>query len=186
MGFHSTTPHQEHLNMGLFDQIVSAIDNPNLQASAGQLGGILNTVQSLSGSQGTSSESTQTALGVVGKHVRSALQSQQSSGQAQALVNQFSGTSANPEAVNALFSEGQQQQMVQEISQRTGLDSKVILGLLPVLVPLVLNLLNSGSHNQDPRQGGNPVLNSFLDSDRDGDVDVSDALKMANQFLNKR
>jgi hypothetical protein len=83
--------------------------------------------------------------------------------------------------VKALFSEGQQQQMVQEISQRTGLDSKVILGLLPILVPLVLNLLNSGSHNQDPRQGDNPVLNSFLDSD--GDVDVSDALKMADQFL---
>jgi hypothetical protein len=73
MGFHSITPHQERLNMGLFDQIVSAIDNPNLQASAGQLSGILNTVQS--NSQGTSSESTQAALGVVGKHVRSALQS---------------------------------------------------------------------------------------------------------------
>ncbi len=171
--------------MGLFDQIVSAIDNPNLQASAGQLGGILNTVQSLSGSQGASSDSTQAALGVVGKHVRSALKSQQSGGQAQSLVNQFSGTGANPNAVSALFSEGQQQQIVQEISQRTGLDSKMIVGMLPMLVPLVLNLLNSGSQNQDPRQGGNPVLNSFLDSDGDGDVDVSDALKMAGKFLSR-
>ncbi|MEO0374315.1 MAG: hypothetical protein AAF329_06705 [Cyanobacteria bacterium P01_A01_bin.17] len=173
--------------MGLFDQIVSAIDNPSLQASAGQLGGILNTVQSLSsGTQGANSESTQAALGVVGKHVRSALQAQPSNGQAQSLVNQFSGTGANPQAVNALFSEGQQQQMVQEISRRTGLDSKMIVGMLPMLVPLVLNLLNSGSQNQDPRQGGNPVLNSFLDSDGDGDVDVSDALRMAGQFLSKR
>jgi hypothetical protein len=56
------------------------------------------------------------------------------------------------------------------------------VGLLPILVPLVLNLLNSG-HHQDPQQGGNSVLKGFLDSDRDGDVDISDALKMAGQFL---
>ncbi|PZD72843.1 hypothetical protein C1752_03338 [Acaryochloris thomasi RCC1774] len=172
--------------MGLFDQIVSAIDNPNLQASTGQLGGILNTVQSLSNAQGANPESTQTAVGVVGKHVRSALKSQPSGGQAQALVDQYSGTGTNPEAVNTLFSEGQQQQMVQEISQRTGLDSKAIAGMLPMLVPLVLNLLNSGSQSKDPRQGGNPVLNSFLDSNGDGDVDVSDAMRMAGQFLSKR
>ncbi|MGB7416388.1 MAG: hypothetical protein WA902_19445 [Thermosynechococcaceae cyanobacterium] len=167
--------------MGLFDQIVSAINDPNLQASAGQLGGILNAVQGLGNStQGANADSTQQAMALVGKHVQSALKSND---QAQSLVNQFSGTGANPEAVNALFSEGQQQQIAQEISQRTGLDSKVIVGLLPVLVPLVLNLLNSGSKNQDPSQGGNSVLNAFLDSDRDGDVDISDALKMAGQFL---
>ncbi len=166
--------------MGLFDQILSAIDNPELQASAGQLGGIVNTVQGLGNSQGANADTTQEAMALVGKHVRSALQS---NGEAQSLVNQFSGTGANPEAVNALFSEGQQQQMVQDISQRTGLDKNMILGLLPILVPLVLNLLNSGSANKDPRQGGNSVLNAFLDSDRDGDVDISDALRMASKFL---
>lgn len=172
--------------MGLFDQIVSAIDDPNLQASAGQLGGILNTVQSLSqNTQGANPSSTQDAMAVVGKHVRSALQTQQS-GKAQAIVNQFSGTGANADAVNSLFSAGQQQQMIQEISQRTGLDASAIQGMLPMLVPLVLNLLNTGSRNQDPRQGGNSVLNSFLDSDGDGDVDVSDALRMAGQFLSQR
>ena len=38
--------------MGLFDQVVSALDNPNQEASSDQLGSILSVVGQLSGSQG--------------------------------------------------------------------------------------------------------------------------------------
>lgn len=47
--------------------------------------------------------------------------------------------------------------------------------MLPILVPLVLNLLQTGSQTRNPQGGANPVLNAFLDADRDGDVDISDA-----------
>lgn len=171
--------------MGLFDQIVSAIDNPALQANTGQLGDILNTVQQLSQQQGMNKGATQDVMSLLGGHVRSALKSQPT-GQAQALVNQYSGTRANGDAVNALFSSQQQQQIVQEISQRTGLNSNVIQGLLPVLIPVVLNLLHSGTSQKAPGQSGNPVLNQFLDSDGDGDVDVADALRLAGNFLGQR
>ena len=171
--------------MGLFDQIVSAIDNPALQANTGQLGNILNTVQQLSQQQGMNNSSTEAVMSLLGNHVRSALKSQ-SADQAQAIVNQYGGTNANGAAVNALFSGGQQQQIAQEISQRTGLSSSVIQGLFPVLVPIVLNLLHSGSSQANPNQGSNPVLNQFLDSDGDGDVDVADALRLAGNFLGQR
>ena len=171
--------------MGFIDQIVSAIDNPALQANKGQLGDILNTVQQVSQKQGMNDGTTKTAMSLLGKHVRSALKSQPDH-KAQALVNQYSGTAANGEAVNALFSPGQQQQIAQEISQRTGLNSNTIQGVLPVLVPLVLNLLHSGTSPANPQQGSNPVLNNFLDGDGDGDVDVTDALRLAGNFLGQR
>jgi len=171
--------------MGLFDQIVSAIDNPALQANSGQLGDILNTVQQLSQQQGINNSSSNAVMSLLGNHVRSALKSQ-STGQAQTLVNQYSGTRANGAAVNALFSANQQQQISQEIAQRTGLNSGVIQGLLPTLVPLVLNLLHSGSSPTNSQQGSNPVLSQFLDNDGDGDVDVADALRLAGNFLGQR
>jgi hypothetical protein len=92
-----------------------------------------------------------------------------------------------------------QQQLASGVSQKTGLDAGLILGLLPVLVPIVLNLINGGSQQQGggmgntgamPQQqvstGGNPLLNAFLDSDRSGSVDLGDALNMASQYLRNR
>lgn len=171
--------------MGLFDQIVSAIDNPALQANTGQLGDILNTVQQLNQKQGMNDSSTQAVMSLLGNHVRSALKSQPQD-QAQTLVNRYSGTNANNEAVNALFPPAQQQQIAQQISQRTGLNSNTIQGLFPILVPIVLNLLHSGTPQTNSQQGSNPVLNQFLDSDGDGDVDVADALRMAGNFMGQR
>jgi len=33
--------------------------------------------------------------------------------------------------------------------------------------------------------GANPVLNAFLDADRDGDVDIADAMQMAGRYLSR-
>ena len=175
--------------MGLFDQILSAIDNPNQQASPNQLGNILGAVEQLSGSQGVNTGTTQLAMSVLGGYVRSALQdvrSQSGDAQAQQIVNQFSGTNPNPQAVQSLFGAGQLTQIVTDIAHRTGLNNATVQAMIPVLVPLVLNLLKTGSNAQNPAQGGNPVLNTFLDADRDGDVDITDAMSMAGRFLNQR
>ncbi|MDZ8083545.1 MAG: DUF937 domain-containing protein [Nostoc sp. DcaGUA01] len=172
--------------MGLFDQILGAVTNPNQQGSLGQLGSIINTVNQLSDRTGTDPSTIQSVLSIVGSQVRSALQQKQATDgneAAQSLVNQYAGTSPNPQAVDSLFPAGIQQQVAQIAAQRTGLDPGMVQQLLPLAVPLVLNFLQSGANAQNPQAGGNPVLNSFLDADGDGDVDIADALQMANRYI---
>lgn len=183
--------------MGLFDQILGAIDNPNQQANPDQLSAILNTVQETARSQGVQPSATQDVMSMLGGYVRSALQQQASSGgrgQVEAIVNQFGGTSPSTQALQAVFSPQQQQQVAQAIAQRTGINSTAILAMLPMLVPVVLNLLKSGA-SRTPNgyatqaagaaDGSNPVLNTFLDADGDGDVDIADAMSMAGRYLNR-
>ena len=54
--------------------------------------------------------------------------------------------------------------------------------MLPTVLPLVLNMLQTGNDTDNP-ESGNSVLTSFLDADGDGDVDIADAMKMASRFL---
>lgn len=177
--------------MGLFDQILGAIDNPNQQANPNQISSILNVVQQVSGQQGMNSSATQAVLSVLGGHVRSALQQQQAQGgrnQVASIVEQFAGTSPNQSAVQSIFSPQQQQFAVQDAAQRTGIDSNTIQMLLPILIPIVLNLLKTGASNQGSVQNpqSNSVLNAFLDADNDGAVDVGDAISIAGRFLSQR
>ncbi len=174
--------------MGLFDQILGAVNNPNQQGSLGQLGSIINTVNQLSNTTGTNPSTIQSVIGVVGNYVRSALQQKQATEgneAAQSLVNQYAGTSANPQAVNSLFSPNIQQQVAQVAAQHTGLDAGTIQQLLPVIVPLVLNFLRSGANAQNTQSGANSVLNCFLDADRDGDVDIADAMQLISRYIGK-
>ena len=174
--------------MSLFNQILDAVSNPQQQASTDQLGNILGVAQQLANNNGVDPNMTNAAMSILGGYVRSSLQNTQASqgsGQVQSLVNQFSGLGSNPQAVSALFSGSQQQQIINEISQRTGLNAGMIQSMLPVLVPLALKLLQGGNNTQNA-QAGNPVLSAFLDSDRDGDVDMGDVMGMAGQFLSQR
>ncbi|MBE9037602.1 DUF937 domain-containing protein [aff. Roholtiella sp. LEGE 12411] len=174
--------------MGLFDQILGAVANPNQQGSLGQLGNIINTVDQLSNSTGADPSTIQSVLSVVGGQVRSALQQKQATEgneATQALVNQYAGNSPNPQAVNSLFSPNIQQQVTEFAAQRTGLNAGTIQQLLPLVVPVVLNFLKSGANAQNPQNGGNPVLNSFLDADGDGDVDIADAIQLASRHIGR-
>ena len=174
--------------MSLFDQILSAVGNPQQQASPDQLGGILGMAQQLGNSHGVDAGTTQMIMSTVGNYVRSSLQDMQASiggDQVQSLVNQYGGLGNNPDAVQAVFSQDQQQQVANDLAQKTGLNAGTIQSMLPVLVPIVLNLLQSGSNTQNV-QAGNPVLNTFLDSNQDGNVDLGDLMGMAGQFLGQR
>jgi hypothetical protein len=51
------------------------------------------------------------------------------------------------------------------------------------VVPLVLNLLKTGSNQQQSASTSNSVLNSFLDADGDGDVDIADAMRLGGQYF---
>ena len=180
--------------MSLFNQILDAINNPEQEANSNQLSSILDTVQQLSSNSNTSSSDIQSAMSIVGKFTRSALQQQlQINGTTQVnqLINQFAGNSANSLALQKLFSTPQLQQMIQQINRTTGLDSRTIQSILPVLVPLVLKLLKTGNKKVNSpihstnSVASNSVLNSFLDADRDGDVDISDAINMAFRYLGR-
>ncbi|ELS04034.1 Bacterial protein of unknown function (DUF937) [Xenococcus sp. PCC 7305] len=171
--------------MSIFEQILGAINNPEKEASTNQLGSILDTVQQLSGNYQANPDAVQSAMSIVGNYTKSALQQQRSqSGTAQVnqLINQFGGTQANSQVLSTLFNSSQLQSMIQQISLRTGLDARMIQGMLPILVPLVLNFLKTGN-NKGNIQIDNPVVSSFLDSDGDGDVDLQDALNMASRYL---
>jgi hypothetical protein len=174
--------------MGLFDQVLNAINNPNQQASTDGISQILGTLQQLASSKGVDPAIAQTVTSVVGNYVRSALQQQRETGgneQIAAIIDQFSGTGANPAAVEALFSPQQQQQITQDASQKTGLNPDTIQSMLPVLTPIILNLLRSGRQTDatSDSPSSNSVLNTFLDTDADGDVDLGDAFSFASRFL---
>ncbi|AFY34584.1 DUF937 domain-containing protein [Calothrix sp. PCC 7507] len=174
--------------MGLFDQILGAVANPNQQGSLGQIGSIINTVEQLSDRTGADPSTIQSLLGIVGNQVRSSLQDKQATEgneAVQTLVSQFAGTSPNPEAVDSVFSPQAQQQVADIAAQHTGLDAGIIQQILPLVVPVVLNFLQSGANAQNPQAGGNSVLNSFLDADNDGDVDIADAIQLASRHLGR-
>lgn len=175
--------------MSLFNQILSAIDSPDLEANSNQLGNILGTVQQLSNSNSNSANynDMQSAMSIIGNFTRSALREKRRQGgnnQVQQIVNQFAGTQASPLAVQTLFNNSQLQSMISTISSRTGMNSQTIISLLPMLVPLVLNFLKTGN-NRSNVQSANPVLNNFLDADGDGDVDIADAMNMASRYLGR-
>ena len=171
--------------MSLFEQIINAIDNPTQQASPSQLGDIVGTVQQLSNNANTDPSTIQSVLSIVGGYARSALQQKRDNEgqeQTQDFVNQFGGTNPSNQAVQLLFGTSQVQQISQEVERRTGLSAGTVQAMLPILVPLVLKFLQTGSNSQNP-QGANPVLNTFLDADNDGDVDIADAMRMAGRYL---
>jgi hypothetical protein len=174
--------------MGLFDEIVGAIANPNQQANPDQLGSIFSAVEQVAGNQGIDPATNQTMMSMVGGYVRSALQQKQATGgtqEVEQILHQFSGLGANPAAVQALFGPDLQSQIASTISQRTGLSQAQVMGALAMLVPIILKMLQAGSNTQGA-PGGNNVLGAFLDADQDGDVDIADAMGMAGQFLGRR
>jgi hypothetical protein len=176
--------------MGLFDQVLGAINSPERQGSTDQIGQILGVVQQMAGSKGVEPNAAQAVTSIVGNYVRSSLQQQRATGgedRVASLIEQFSGTGANPAAVQALFSSQQQREIAQTAAQKTGLNAETVMSMLPTLAPIILNLLQSGKAGAPggASMTNNPVLNSFLDSDADGDVDIGDALSVASRFLSR-
>ena len=170
--------------MGLFNQVMSAIQDPNRQASLGQMGQIMSMAQQVARANNADAGTTQQAASIIGGFVRSALQEKRTTdgeAAAEALVQQ--GAQDGAAVIPQLFNLTQQQQMSQAFAQRTGLDAGQVQSMLPVLIPLVMKFLNQGSTKADVQGGGNPLMTAFLDGDGDGDVDMGDMLSMAGRFM---
>ena len=74
-------------------------------------------------------------------------------------------------------------QLIQGLSQKTGVNAGMLQTILPALIPVVLQFLNMGG-TKTGGSAANPLLQSFLDSDHDQDVDLGDVFKFAGRFLN--
>jgi uncharacterized protein YidB (DUF937 family) len=181
--------------MGLFFEVLSAINNPNQSASIDQLSSLTGSVQQLAAQNGLDVSTTQSVISALGGFLRPVLQQQAGSnaslegilrqvggGNLGGTVSQLAGGNLGATALDSLIPPALQQQIIQGIAQKTGLDAGMIQSLLPTLIPVVLNFLKMG--NNTSGQGGNSLLNTFLDSDRDGDTDLGDMMKFANRFLN--
>ncbi|GAB4227811.1 MAG: DUF937 domain-containing protein [Elainellaceae cyanobacterium] len=170
--------------MGLFFDVLSAINNPNQQASVSQLEAIAGSIQQIATSRGIQPAQMQTVVSVLGGLVRPVLQRQAtaSNSSLENLIGQVVSSGASLSTLQSLFPPQLQQQMSQIAAQKSGLSPDTIQSLLPTLIPAILNLLNMGARKPGMGQG-NPLLNAFLDSDRDGNTDLGDVLKFANRFL---
>jgi|SRR6266404_6068555 hypothetical protein len=172
--------------MSFFQTILDSIENPNHAGSQQDLSGLLNVAQALPLGQG-GQQNLQPILGVLGAHLQDVLnQQQQNSGQAavQQTVTNLSQPGVGVQQVQNLFGQERFNGLIDEISQRTGLNSQLVLGLLPMLIPVLMKLLATGNHQSDP-QAPNPVLNNFLGTSQNGGALLTEAFQLASRFLQR-
>ena len=101
---------------------------------------------------------------------------------AQALLEEGAANGAT--VIPKLFSSGQLTDMIGAVTQKTNLNSNQVQGILPMVMPLVMQFLSAGNKKGGaPATDSNPILTAFLDGDGDGDVDMGDMLGMAGKFM---
>ena len=168
--------------MGLFFEVLSAINNPNQNASVDQLSSITNSIQQLASSNGVDPSTMQTVLSGLGEAVRPMIR-QQAAGGMGGLLGQLTGGGMSGIGAASFLTPQLQQQLIEGAAQRTGVDPGTLQNLIPGLLPIVMQLLQMGN-SKGEGMASNPLLTAFLDTDRDRDVDLGDVFKFANRFLN--
>ena len=172
--------------MSFFQTILDSIENPNQAGSQQDLSGLLNLAQTLPLGQGQGTpQSLQPVLGVLGAHLQEVLaQQQQNNGQAavQQTVANLSQPGVGLQELENLFGQERFNGLINEISHHTGLNSELIMGLLPMVIPVLMKLLATGNHQTDA-QAPNPVLNHFLGSGQNGGALLTEAFQLASRFL---
>lgn len=171
--------------MSMFFEILKSINNPNQQGSVDQLGSIMQTVQQLGSGNGLDANTIQQVISSLGSQVAPGLAKEAVGGglNLENIIGQVAGGGSAMSALSSFLTPELQQQILQGISTKTGLDSGTLQTLLPKLLPVVMGLLNFGA-NKSGGGGVNSVLTAFLDSNSDGQTDLGDVIKFAGRFLN--
>ncbi|MGK7943024.1 MAG: DUF937 domain-containing protein [Microcystaceae cyanobacterium] len=170
--------------MGLFFDLLSSINDPNTEGSVDQLSSAVSTIRQISEENGIEEGQMQTVLSTLGSTIRPMLKQQAAANDTSSVESmlgdlaQGGGGSALDGLVSGLLT----QQIVGELSQKTGISEGQLQHIVPLLLPVLLNVLNVGKPKEGVSQG-NPLLNSFLDSDGDGDVDLGDMFALSKRFL---
>ena len=173
--------------MSMFFDVLSAINNPSQQGSVSQLADTINSLQSLTSKSGIQQHQLQTMVSVVGNFIRPVLQQQQAnigSGRLDNLISEVIASGGTGSTFQSLFSPQLMQQISEAVANATGMSPNLAQTALPTVTTAVLSLLRMGTPQTAAWGNSNPLLSSFLDSDKDGDTDLSDVMKFANRFLN--
>lgn len=187
--------------MNFFDALVSSIQDPQTGTQKADLQGLLNA---LTGGQGAASaavppDAAQGVAGAIGSFLKPALREAGQSGGPEgidALLGSLKQNADSPQQLEQTLGRERMEQMVNSAQQKSGLSSEAIIGMLPALLPAVVSLLQSGARAGTPADAtgatagsplgalaANPLLQSFIDSDGDGDVDMADLVAMGSKFL---
>lgn len=184
--------------MNLFDAVLSSLNDPSRATQMSDLEG-------LSSAFGSGPSSTNQIASLIGGFLKPMLREQQAvAGQegVDSLLHEIKQNADSPDRLRQVLGADRMDQMVGRAEQKTGLDSSVILRLLPVVLPAIIGLLQSGRSAAAPASPAapatpagstgaasagstNPILSQFLDSDGDGDVDMEDVVRLTSVFLRK-
>jgi hypothetical protein len=171
--------------MSIFFDLLSAINNPNQQANVGQLETLTGQLGQLATTNGIQPNQIQGMVSVLGQALQPVLKQQQSGlggGLLENIMGQVVNSGGGASALQSLLPAQAQQQIIQTVAQKVGLNPQMVGSVLPSLLPIVMGFFNMGSSTPGAA-GANPILKAFLDGDQDGDMDLGDMLNLANRFL---
>lgn len=172
--------------MSLFFDLLSSINNPNAQGSVSQLESVVGSLSSAAAAGGVNPTQLTGVLSSLGGLLQPALQ-QQGAGGLGGILGQFAsggltaGGSNSAAMLQSMIPPQLQQQLIQGVSQATGVSPSVLQGMLPTILSSVMGLLGMGAAKPGA-EGGNPLLDTFLKGG--SGTDLGEVLKFANRFLN--
>lgn len=197
--------------MNFFDVLVSSIQDPQSATQKSDLEGLLGAL--LGGAPGTAPSqareipagAAEGLAGTVGSVLKPALREAGQQGGIEgidALLGSLKQNANSPQALERTLGHDRMEQMVNKAQQKSGLPTGDIKSMLPVIIPALVSLLQSGARAgaapsapsvrtgatataDDPfaALASNPLLKGFLDSDGDGDVDMQDLVRLGSKFL---
>ena len=173
--------------MSLFFNVLSSINNPNQQGSIDQLSSVMTSVQQLTASQGISQDQMSSVLNSLGGALQPALKQQSAAaggGQIDGLIGQLANAGGGMTALQSAIPPQMQQQLVQSVAQNSGLNAGMVQAMLPKLLPVVMGLFGMGAAKPGATQGGNALLNAFLNSGPSNTTDLGTVMTFAGRFLN--
>ena len=165
--------------MGIFFEVLSAINNPQQEASVQQLGEITQSVQRLTQQNGLQPDAMQSVMSQLGPMLGPLMQQKMGGGGAGnmlgGLMSMATGGDSGLGALTAMITP----QMLQAVGQQSGVNSNVLQNLIPSLLPVVMNIMKMGNSTGG---GGNTILNAFLEGGNGADLGTM--LKFAHRFMN--
>jgi len=179
--------------MSLFDAVLASLNDPSRATQSSDLEDLVSAF----GGGGASSTNAGQIAGLIGGFLKPMLQEEQAVGGAQGVdsfLQDIRQSASSPEQLRQVLGADRMDQMVGRAEQKTGLDASAIFRLLPIAIPAVIGLLQSGRPAATAAEGAtgaatrsqtNPILAQFLDADRDGDLDIADVVRLTSIFLQK-
>jgi uncharacterized protein YidB (DUF937 family) len=185
--------------MSLFDAVLASLNDPSRATQQSDLERLSSAFGG--GGGGASPTDAGQIASLIGGFLKPMLQEQHAIGGAQGVdsfLQDIKQNSGSPDQLRQVLGADRVDQMVGRAEQKTGLDANTILRFLPIVLPAVIGLLQSGRRAAVPAATGvtsatgapagsqtNPILAQFLDSDGDGDVDMEDVVRLTSRFLQK-